>query len=135
MSRKILIAEDERDIIDMIRVVFEARGYDVVAAYDGLGALDLAKKETPDLIITDLLMPGITGLELCRRLRTDEDLCRTPIIVITSVTQDSDMADGFWRIATDSDDFVTKPFDPYDLADRAERLINKGENEEGNLGL
>jgi two-component system alkaline phosphatase synthesis response regulator PhoP len=131
MSRKILIAEDEKDVIDMMRVVLEARGYDVVAAYDGLGALDLAKKESPDLIITDLLMPGITGLELCRRLRSDEDLCETPIIVITSVTQDSDMADGFWRIATDSDDFVTKPFDPYDLADRAERLIGKGENEKG----
>ncbi len=132
MSHRILVAEDERDIVDMIRVVLEARGLDVLAAYDGLGALDLAKKEKPDLIITDLLMPGITGLELCKRLRTDEELCRTPIIVITSVTQDSDMADGFWRIATNSDDFITKPFDPYDLADRAERLIKRGSNEKGN---
>jgi len=121
----ILVADDERSIRDMLQAVLESRGFEVIGADNGIGAMNLVRERCPDLAIVDILMPGISGLEVCRQMRGDESLREIPIIVITSVTADSELPDGFWRMATDSDDFVTKPFDVFDLADRAERLIEE----------
>jgi CheY-like chemotaxis protein len=121
----ILVADDERAIRDVLRVVLESRGFEVVSTDNGIDALDLVRKYLPDLAILDILMPGITGLEVCRRMQDDAELKKTPIIVITSVTADSELPDGFWKMATNSEEFVTKPFDVFELADRAERVIRR----------
>jgi DNA-binding response OmpR family regulator len=121
----ILVADDERSIRDMLRAVLESRGFEVIESDNGIQAVNLACERRPDLAIIDILMPGISGLEVCRRMRRDEDLHGISIIVITSVTADSELPDGFWKMATESDDFVTKPFDVFDLADRAERLVEQ----------
>ena len=122
-AAKILVAEDERDIAEMIRYVLESRGLNVISTDNGLRAWELIREHRPDVVITDILMPGMTGLELCQRIRQDDSMEGTRIIVITSVTQDSDLADGFWRMAADSDDFITKPFSPVDLAERVNGML------------
>ena len=130
VPRKVLIAEDEEDIVDMVRCVLVARGFEVRSTDNGARAFEMLKEERPDLLVTDILMPGMTGLELCRRIREDENLNDLPVIVITSITKDSDLADGFWKIATDSDDFITKPFSPFELADRIQKIIRGNKNPE-----
>jgi DNA-binding response OmpR family regulator len=109
----------------MLRAVLESREFEVIVSDNGIQTMDLVRKVLPDVAIVDILMPGISGLEVCRRMRHDAELREIPIIVITSVTVDSELPDGFWKMATGSDEFVTKPFDVFDLADRAERLIER----------
>jgi putative two-component system response regulator len=109
----------------MLRAVLESREFEVLESDNGIRAFNLVRERVPDLAIIDILMPGISGLEVCRRMHQDADLREIPIIVITSVTADSELPDGFWKMATESDDFVTKPFDVFDLADRAERLVEQ----------
>jgi len=125
------VAEDERDIADMIRYVLESRGFEVTCTDNGLRAWELIKEHHPDVVITDILMPGITGLELCQRIRQDDTLTSTKIVVITSVTQDSDQANGFWQMAADSDDFITKPFSPLELAERVKQMLDVSTTESG----
>lgn len=125
------MAEDERDIADMIRYVLESRGFEVTCTDNGLRAWELIKEHHPDVVITDILMPGITGLELCQRIRQDDTLTSTKIVVITSVTQDSDQANGFWQMAADSDDFITKPFSPLELAERVKQMLDVSTTESG----
>jgi len=122
----IVVADDERTVRDTLRAVLESREYEVVTADNGIRALELVREHRPDLLIVDILMPGMSGLEVCRQMHEAEDLGKIPIIVITSVTADSELPDAFWRMATESEEFITKPFDVFDLADRAERLIEKG---------
>lgn len=125
MPGKILVVEDEKDIADMVKTVLEARGHIVLISDDGMKALDIAKTQRPDVIITDLLMPGITGLELCQRIREDADLRSISLVVITSVSEDSSIPDISWKAVANCDEFVSKPFDPYELADRVERILSE----------
>lgn len=129
---RILVVDDEPSVIQMIRCVLEIRGIEVVGARDGQEALEyLQSSEMPNLVITDLLMPRLNGLDLCRRIRENPDWSKIPLMIITSATNESDLADGFWKSGTPADDFITKPLDPFDVADRAERLMNNSENATG----
>jgi len=120
----ILIVDDERSVVDTLSAVLSIRGFGVLEAYSGEMAQQVLEQHPrPDLIVLDILLPGVNGLELCQQLKADPELKSVPVLMITVITKDSDVADGFWKIGSGADDFVTKPFDPFMLADRIERLL------------
>jgi len=120
----ILIVDDERSIVDTLGAVLEIRGFQVREAYSGEMARKIVEERgCPDLIVLDILLPGVNGLDLCRQFKSDPRMKDVPVLMITVITQDSELADGFWNIGTGADDFVTKPFDPFDMADRIEHLL------------
>lgn len=123
MAARVLIVDDEPAVVQMIGCVLEVRGYEVIGAHDGREALRCMERSRPDLIITDLVMPGMNGLDLCRQVKHDPRWEDIPLVVITSATKDSDLADGFWKLGTAADEFITKPFDPFEMADRVEGII------------
>lgn len=124
----VLIVDDERSIVDTLSAVLSIRGFEVLEAYSGEGARRILQEgQRPDLIVLDILLPGVNGLELCQQLKSDPEMKKVPILMITVITKDSDVADGFWRIGSGADDFVTKPFDPFVLADRIERLLARSQ--------
>ena len=119
----ILIVDDEKTVIDTLSTVLDIRGFNILEANNGNKALELIRRHKPDLIVLDLMLPGINGLEICSRIKSDKHFANIPVLIITVVTKDSDLPDGFWCKGTGADDFVTKPFDPFSLADKVERLL------------
>ncbi len=117
---KILIADDEYHILLLTEMVFKDIGMDVVTASDGEAAIELAIKEKPDLIITDIIMPRKTGFEVCKAVRSTPDIADTPIIIISALGDEYNKLTGFEEGA---DDFVTKPFNVEELKARAKALL------------
>jgi CheY-like chemotaxis protein/KaiC/GvpD/RAD55 family RecA-like ATPase len=117
---KILIADDEYHILLLTEMVFKDIGMDVVTAGDGESAIELAIKEKPDLIITDIIMPKKTGFEVCKAVRSNPDIANTPIIIISALGDEYNKLTGFEEGA---DDFVTKPFNVEELKARAKALL------------
>ena len=107
-KKRILLVEDEKDLVDIVKFRLEANNYEVVVAYDGQEALDRAKKEKPDLIILDLMLPKIDGFKVCRMLKFDEKYKKIPIIMFTARAQESDKKLGE---EVGADAYITKPFD------------------------
>lgn len=107
---RILIAEDDRDIIDLLRLYLEKEGYEVIAAEDGLVAMDLLQDEKPDLAICDIMMPGMNGFDLIKKVRESEN--NIPIIVLSAKNQDADKIRG---LDIGADDYMTKPFNPLEI--------------------
>lgn len=122
MPAKILVVEDEQDIVELVRYHLEREGFRVVAASDGPGALRAIAGEKPDLVILDLMLPGIDGLEVCRRLRRDPSTVRLPIIMLTAKGEEVDKIVG---LELGADDYVTKPFSPRELVARVKALLRR----------
>jgi DNA-binding response OmpR family regulator len=120
---KVLIVDDEKRIVDGVRKYFEQAGFDVLAAYDGLTGLKMAIKENPDLLVLDLMLPGINGLDICREIRKDSNM---PIIMLTARVEESDKLVG---LELGADDYVTKPFSPRELVARARSVIRRSQSE------
>ncbi len=112
---KILVVDDEQALRRLITIGLEREGFDVSAARDGVEGLEMAKKLTPDIIISDLMMPRMNGTELCRRVRADASLTDTFFIMLTAKARVEDRIEG---LQTGADDYVTKPFDPKELVAR-----------------
>lgn len=127
MKEKILIVEDEKDIIKMLEYNLKKEGFRTVSAYDGEDALDLANREHPDLILLDLMLPGIYGLEVCKELKKEQKTASIPIIMLTAKTQESDKIVG---LELGADDYVTKPFSPRELIARIKAVIRRGKEKE-----
>jgi len=108
-KKRILLVDDEAQLVELVKMRLEANGYQVLTAYDGKDALDMAKKEMPDLIILDLMLPKIDGYKVCRMLKFDEKYKKIPIIMFTARALDSDKKVG---IEVGADDYITKPFEP-----------------------
>ncbi len=115
----VLVVDDERNIVQLIRLYLSNEGYDVQAAYGGQEALDKAQKGRVDLIILDLMMPGVDGLEVCRRLRRQSDV---PIIILTARGEDVDKIVG---LELGADDYMTKPFNPRELTARVKAVLRR----------
>src|SRR5687768_2802613 len=113
MARKILVVEDDRDIAELVRMHLRDLGADVTLVHDGRVALDVATKRTFDLIILDLMLPGIDGLEICRALRSKTNY--TPILMLTARSADVDRIVG---LELGADDYLTKPFNIRELIAR-----------------
>lgn len=127
MKEKILIVDDEKDIVKMLDYNLKKEGYRTFSAYDGEGALDLAQRYHPDLMVLDLMLPGIDGLEVCRRLKKDNQTTSIPIIMLTAKTQEADKVVG---LELGADDYVIKPFSPRELIARIKAVLRRIEEKE-----
>lgn len=122
--KRILIVEDEKDIIEMIRYNLEKDHYNVLAADKGKEAILLAKRERPDLIILDLMLPDIDGFEVCKLLKNNELTRRIPIVMLTAKSREADKVAG---LELGADDYLTKPFSPRELTARIKAVLRRGE--------
>jgi len=119
VAQTILIVEDEVRIVKLVRDYLERASYDVLTACDGETALTLARREQPDLIILDLMLPGVDGLDVCRRLRQESGV---PIIMLTARVEEADRIVG---LELGADDYVTKPFSPRELVARVRATLRR----------
>lgn len=124
---KILIVEDEQDIVELILYNLESEGYICSFCTSGEEALPRAKGFKPDLLILDLMLPGIDGLEVCKLLKQDDDTRRIPIIMVTAKGEDSDVVTG---LEIGADDYVTKPFSPKILIARIRTALRRNQDRE-----
>ncbi len=111
-KKRILIADDESHILRILRFNLERAGYEIMTVEDGEAALETARAERPDLVILDVGMPGMTGVDVCRKLKGDDALDRTPVFLLTAHGQESDEQAGH---AAGADRFFTKPFSPKEI--------------------
>ena len=126
-ARKILVVEDERDILDLIRHYLEKDGYRTRTATDGVGGLAAARQEHPDLIVLDLMLPGMDGLELCKKLRAEPSTALIPVIMLTAKADETDRIVG---LELGADDYLTKPFSPKELVARVKALLRRAERQD-----
>jgi two-component system response regulator MtrA len=117
---KILVAEDDSDLRLLVSLKLESAGHEVVAVEDGTSAANRCGAIRPDLVILDLMMPGMSGLEVCRFIRADDDLRSTPVILLTARAQAADIEAGK---DAGVDEYLTKPFSPRELAFRVDSLL------------
>jgi two-component system, OmpR family, phosphate regulon response regulator PhoB len=122
MSPNILIVEDEADLALMLRYNLEAQGFGVQAVASGDEAVEAMRDTLPDLILLDWMLPGLSGIELCRRWRAREETARIPIIMITARGEEEERVRGF---ATGADDYVVKPFSVPELLARVQALLRR----------
>lgn len=120
MGKKILLVEDEMDLVEIMKIRLESSGYDVITAYDGQEALDKARSESPDLIILDIMLPKIDGYKVCRMLKFDFKYKHVPVIMFSARAQDSDKKLGE---EVGADVYITKPFEPKMLLGEIEELL------------
>ena len=118
----LLLVEDDRALADLLLWHFDREGYDVVRTGDGEEALLLAEERTPDLVILDWMIEGVSGIEVCRRLRRRPGTARVPIIMLTARGEESDRVRG---LETGADDYVTKPFSPRELLARVGAVLRR----------
>ncbi|MEQ1769370.1 MAG: phosphate regulon transcriptional regulator PhoB [Devosia sp.] len=118
----ILIVEDEADLSEMMRYNLQAEGYRVVSAETGDEAVERIRDAVPDLILLDWMLPGTSGIELCRRWRSREETARTPIIMVTARGEEEERVRG---LATGADDYITKPFSMPELMARVQALLRR----------
>lgn len=122
MKAKILIVEDEKDIRDLIEYYLKKEGFEVKVSADGEAALDIIRKDKFDLIILDLMLPKINGMELCRILRSDGKTSFMPIIMVTAKSDDLDKALG---MESGADDYITKPFNLREFIARVKAVLRR----------
>ncbi len=119
-AAKVLLVEDDPVILRLLEVNFELEGYDVVLAHDGAEGIALAREERPDLVISDIMMPNVSGIELVQALKGDEATAAIPVILLSAKAQSADVKAG---LEAGADDYVTKPFEPLELVDRVQALL------------
>lgn len=122
-NRKILVVDDDKKIVNLLKLYLEKDSYRVFAAYDGVQALDFARRKQPDLIILDLMLPQIDGLDVCRILQAEAD---TPIIMLTARTTETDKLIG---LELGADDYITKPFSPREVVARVRTVLRRAGKE------
>jgi DNA-binding response OmpR family regulator len=110
--RTLLIADDEGGIRSLVRMTLQRKQYEILEAADGEEALALARKHHPELVLLDVMMPGLSGFEVCRALKDDPATADATVVMLTAKAQDADRAEG---IAAGADDYFTKPFSPIAL--------------------
>ena len=118
--RTVLVIDDDPVILRLLEVNFEMEGFDVRMAGDGVEGLDAARAEPPDVIVSDVMMPRMSGLELLAGLKADDLTAAIPVILLSAKAQASDVRAG---LDAGADDYVTKPFEPLDLVDRVLKLL------------
>jgi two-component system phosphate regulon response regulator PhoB len=127
MKKKILIVDDEPDALELIEFNLKAAGFEVLSAGDGKAALNKARLALPDLILLDLMLPEIDGLEVCRALRRDDNTAGIPVIMVTAKAAEIDRVLG---LELGADDYVTKPFSPRELVLRVKNALKRRQPED-----
>jgi DNA-binding response OmpR family regulator len=124
VSRKILVVDDEPVLVETIAYNLQQAGYQVTTAVDGASALEAARRETPDLVILDIMLPEMDGLEVCRQLRREQNTATTPIMMLTAKGDEIDKVVG---LEVGADDYVTKPFGRRELLARVRALLRRAD--------
>jgi two-component system alkaline phosphatase synthesis response regulator PhoP len=118
-DKRVLVVDDDVKSVELVKLYLDRDGYQVVTAYNGVEALRLARESYPDLVVLDLMLPDIDGIEICRTLRRESDV---PIIMLTARTTDQDKLTG---LDLGADDYVTKPFSPKELVARVRAVLRR----------
>ena len=118
----VLVVEDDPVILRLLEVNFELEGFGVVLAHDGEEGIAAARSQRPDIIVSDIMMPKMSGIELVQALKADEATASIPIILLSAKAQTGDLKSG---MDAGADDYVTKPFEPLDLVDRVNALLSR----------
>ncbi len=121
---RILVVDDEKKLVGLVKAYLEREGFEVLTAYDGETALDLFRDRSPDLVVLDIMLPGLDGLEFCRQVRRDS---RAPIIMLSARADEVDRVVG---LEVGADDYVTKPFSPRELVARVRAVLRRSRLEE-----
>ena len=121
MANKVLVVEDDLPTIELLKFALQSEGFDTATVSDGVTALRAVEKEKPDLILLDVMIPGIDGFEVCQLLKHNVKFMKIPIIMVTAKVRKEDRMIGFEKGA---DDYISKPFDPIELVARVKKLIN-----------
>ncbi len=124
MPKKILVVDDEKDIVDLITYNLEKEGYAAIKSYDGESALDLVKTKKPDLVVLDLMLPGLRGMEVCKLIRKNPETEALPIIMLTAKGEQLDKILG---LEMGADDYITKPFNVRELIARVRAVLRRAE--------
>jgi len=122
--RRILVIEDDKDIVELVRYNLEKEGFQVSACADGSTGLAQVRKSPPDLLVLDLMLPKLPGIEICKEIRKDVSLNRLPILILTAKGEEADRVVG---LELGADDYVTKPFSPRELVARVKALLRRTE--------
>ena len=123
MGSRILVVDDEPDLLELVRFNLDRAGYQVDVAETGSRALERLQRSVPDLLVLDLMLPDLSGEEICRRVRADPALADLPVIMLTAKGEEVDRVVGF---ELGADDYVTKPFSPRELALRVKAVLRRG---------
>jgi CheY-like chemotaxis protein len=120
--RKLLIAEDEIGVRILVKFTLEEEGIEILEATNGLDALRLAREHHPDVVLLDVMMPGLSGFDVCRALKEDPATAGIVVVMLTAKAQDSDRKKGE---AVGADDYLTKPFSPISLIDKVDEFLSR----------
>ena len=123
MPKKIMVIDDEPYIARVIKFKLEQEGYTVFSANDGLTGLEKIRQEKPDLVLLDVMMPGLTGYEVCQKIKADPQLASIPVVILTAKGQERDREEG---LSVGASDYITKPFSPNRLLELVRNMV--GEN-------
>ena len=126
MPKKILVVDDEPGILEICQAYLKAAGFDVIPVADGSKALFIANFEKPDLVVLDVMLPGMSGLDVCRELRRTSDV---PIIMLSARVEEVDRLIG---LEIGADDYMTKPFSPHELVARVRTILRRARTDSGN---
>ena len=127
MPATVLVVDDEKDLVELIRYHLEKEGLTCFEAYDGESALQLARERHPNLIVLDLMLPGLDGLEVCRKLRKDPKTASVAIIMLTAKADEVDRIVG---LEMGADDYMVKPFSPRELVARVKAVLRRGQSQD-----
>lgn len=130
-TEKIVVIEDEADILEVIEYNLRREGYEVIPSQNGEDGLEKIEKSAPDLVLLDLMLPEIDGVELCRKLKSDPLTAAIPVIMVTAKGEESDIVLG---LGVGADDYVTKPFSPKELIARVKAVLRRGKPRERGRG-
>jgi two-component system alkaline phosphatase synthesis response regulator PhoP len=122
MAQRILVVDDDKNIVRLVRSYLEQAGFSVLVAYEGETAMHTIRRELPDLVVLDLMLPGRDGWQIARWMREDKRLASIPILMLTARVEDSDKMQGF---ELGADDYVTKPFNPPEIVARARAILRR----------
>lgn len=120
-NKRLVYIEDEPEMIDLVRLILGRRGFTVVGASGGEEGIELIRREKPDMVLLDLMMPDMDGWDVYHQIKSDEEMCEIPVIVITAKAQNIDKVLGL-RVAK-VEDYIAKPFKPQELLERVEQVM------------
>ncbi|MDO8578101.1 MAG: response regulator transcription factor [Dehalococcoidales bacterium] len=128
MAKKVLVVDDDAKTVELVKLYLKRDGYNVIVAYDGVEGLRAARESHPNIVVLDIMLPGMSGLDVCRTLRKETDV---PIIMLTARTTENDKLIG---LDSGADDYMTKPFSPRELAARVRAILRRLPEESARLG-
>lgn len=122
MAAKILAVDDESDVLLIVKTGLQSEGFDVVTATNGPDALQMVRQEKPDLVVLDVMMPGMDGFEVLREIKADDATCATPVIMLTGLSERQKIQEA---LVSGTDYYVVKPFDFLDLIQKVRTALNE----------